>query len=227
MNYLLLYFVFPAAALDWLAVARGWKPLEYVAKPGTMLLLIAWMWQNGSFRDGLLWFGIGLFVSLIGDILLMLPNEQFLAALAAFLLAQVMYIVGLNLNTPPLTLPALLVILLVGVTAVQIYRRLSAGLRASGKTALQKPVMIYSFAISLMLISALWTLVRPDEGPGAWQAGAALSVSAGGLLFFLSETLLAWNRFITALPGGRALVHATYHLGQVGLATGALLHYLG
>ena len=221
-NLLLILGLF-LAALDWIAVYRGYKPLEYLAKPGTMLVLGFWFWQVTGFAGGMLWFALGLLFSLGGDIFLMLPKEQFLAGLVSFLLAHVAYIIGFNLTPMPLNFPSLLIAVLVALVGLTIFRRIRAGLLQSGKQKLTLPVLLYSIVISLMLISALLTLVKPDE---VWLPGPALLASLGAFLFFLSDTLLAWNKFIAPLPGGRALVHMTYHLGQYALITGVALNFL-
>lgn len=223
MNLPLLLFGLLVAALDWLALARRIKWLEYLAKPGTMLVLIGWLWLATGFQGAMLWFALGLLFSLAGDIFLMLPKEQFIAGLVAFLLAHIAYVVGFNLIPPPLNLASLMVLLVVALPAVQIFRRIRFGLQQRGREKLQLPVLVYSLVISLMLISALLTLVQPDE---LWLPGAALLAAAGALLFFLSDTLLAWNKFVAALPGGRALVHMTYHLGQYALILGVALNFL-
>lgn len=218
--FLALFF----APLDWLAVARHWKPLEFIAKPAVMLFLMAYLWQETHFHAPLGWFALALFFSLLGDIFLMLPKENFIGGLVSFLLAHLAYIVGLNQQPPPLNLPALLIVLGVGAVGVQIFRRLRDALRSGGQGHYVKPVGIYATVIAVMLISALWTLAQPV---GVWADAPSLLVSGGALLFFLSDTFLAWGRFIRPLPGGRALVHALYHLGQIGLLLGALLHYGG
>jgi hypothetical protein len=64
-------------------------------------------------------------------------------------------------------------------------------------------------------------LIRPD-----WSTGPALLSSAGALLFFASDGLLAWNKFVEKLRYGKLLVIITYHLGQVLIVLGAALHYL-
>jgi uncharacterized membrane protein YhhN len=212
-----------AAALDWLAVAKAWKRLEYLAKPAVMLLLLAWL-LTGGLPGALAWFALGAAFSLAGDVFLMLPKERFTAGLAAFLLAHLAYIVGLNQAPLPLNPAALLLIPVVALPAGQVYRRVAAGLERLGKPRLRLPVLVYTIVISLMLLSALLTLARPVEVPGAWQAGPSLLVSGGALLFYLSDALLAWNRFVGKLPSGRLGVHLTYHLGQIGLLLGAALH---
>jgi hypothetical protein len=59
-----------------------------------------------------------------------------------------------------------------------------------------------------------------------WIAGPALLVSGGAVLFFLSDTLLAWNRFVTPLPNAKLQVRVTYHSGQLLIVLGAFLHFI-
>jgi uncharacterized membrane protein YhhN len=221
MNFLFLWIALLVALLDWIAVAMNWKTLEYFAKPGVMLALLAWMWQSGAISGQATWFAAGLIFSLAGDIFLMLPAEQFIAGLVAFLLAHLAYLVGFNPTPPPLNLASLIPAVLLGLVAGQIYRGVAAGLAASNNDNLRLPVLVYSGAISLMLLSALLTLVR-DE----WNAGPALLVSAGALLFFLSDTFLAWNKFVVPLTYGKLRVIITYHLGQILIVIGAMTHFL-
>ena len=79
--------------------------------------------------------------------------------------------------------------------------------------ALTIPVAIYGLVLSVMLVSALATLFRPE-----WTPVRRGMVIAGASLFFASDTMLAWNRFAAPLPQGRLWVMITYHLGQIGLA---------
>lgn len=235
MSYLFLIIAFLIAVVDWIAVARGNKKLEYFAKPGVMVALLVWLWQFSAAHSPaapgavhLLWFAAGLVFSLAGDVFLMLPREQFIAGLVSFLLGHLAYVVGFNAvvfnaSPPPVNPASLVVALLVAVVAVQIYRRIAAGLSASGKGKLKGPVLVYTLVISLMVLSALLTLVRPDE---EWQVVPALLAAAGALLFFLSDTFLAWNKFVAPLPYGRLRVIITYHLGQILIALGAALHFL-
>jgi hypothetical protein len=39
----------------------------------------------------------------------------------------------------------------------------------------------------------------------------------GASLFYVSDALIAWNRFIGETRHGRLAIIVTYHLGQVGL----------
>jgi len=229
MSYTVLGLALALACVDWVAVGRQtvagglrrWKTVEYIAKPGVMLALVLWLVTIDGLSGRLVWFAAGLGFSLAGDVFLMLPREQFVAGLLAFLLAHLAYVIGFNAAPPPFNLASLLLAVLVATTALRLYRTIAAGLRALGQQQLRLPVLIYSLVISLMLLSALLTLVRPE-----WAALPAWLVSAGATLFFISDASLAWNRFVRPLRRARLLVMITYHLGQVLLISGAALHYL-
>ena len=220
MSLLFLITALLIAIVDWFAVIKSWRWLEYCAKPAVILALLAWVGVLGGFQGPMLWFTLGLLFSLAGDVLLMLPNEQFVAGLVSFSLGQLCYMLGFSADGLILNLPILVLALVVLFTAARIYRRISTCLPADEKSSLQIPILFYSVVISLMLLSALTTFVRPE-----WRFSAAFVASCGALLFFLSDTLLAWNRFVTPLPKGRLFTMMAYHLGQIGIAVGATLHY--
>ena len=223
MSYFFFGLALVLAVLDWIAVARGWKKLEYFAKPATMVSLLAFMVQNGGLSGGMLWFTLGLAFSLAGDVFLMLPKDRFIAGLVAFLLAHVAYIIGFRPRVPSepsVLLIALGLAVMVALVSAQIYRRIAAGLRAKGKQRLLGPVLLYTLVISVMLVCAMLTLLS-----NRWYPLHALAVSLGAALFYLSDTVLAWNRFVTPLRNGRLINMSTYHLGQLLIALGAALHY--
>jgi uncharacterized membrane protein YhhN len=204
------------ALLDWFAVATQNKRLELFAKPAVMVLLLAWLWTATGFRGPTIFFAAGLLFSLAGDVFLMLPKERFIAGLISFLIAHLFYIIGFTRSLPPASLPVFIVAALVALTAWQIFRRVRAGLAASGKEKLILPVLVYTTVISVMLFTALLTLINDN-----WGAGTALLASAGGLLFFLSDGILAWNKFVEPLKNGRLAVIVTYHVGQMLIALAA------
>ena len=221
MTFSLIGFALVVAFLDWIAVAKKWKTIEYIAKPGVMVVLLAWLASIGGFQGYFIPFTLGLMFSLAGDVFLMLPKERFVGGLVSFLLAHIAYIIGFNDSLPPINLVTLVVAILVALVAFRLYRRISQGLTSSGNDKLKIPVLVYSIVISVMLLSALLTLVKPE-----WSAISALLSAIGALLFFASDSFLAWNKFVQALPNGRLIVMVTYHLGQILIITGATLHYL-
>jgi uncharacterized membrane protein YhhN len=205
------------AGLDWLAIARRQRRLEYILKPATLALVLvaAWLLTQGPHDAWLARFFLpGLIFSLAGDILLLLPNERFfIPGLAAFLLAHVCYIVGLNSTLPPW--PALLLFIVVAIIGLALFRGIALGLRHHQQTAMLVPVALYSLILSLMLFSAWATLFRPE-----WTPLRRGMVIAGASLFFASDTMLARNLFVTlsSSPSARLRVMITYHLGQIALA---------
>ncbi len=208
------------ALIDWLAVARHRKRLEYVFKPATLVAVLigAWLltqdahdvWQARFFLPGLAF-------SLAGDVFLMLPGERFfLPGLVSFLLAHLCYIAGLNPTLPPC--PTLVLLVIVAAIGVTLYRSIAAGLRRQGQRALLVPVALYSVVLSLMLFSAWATLFRPE-----WTSLRRGLVIVGASLFFGSDAMLAWDRFVAPSSRLRLLVIVTYHLGQVALAASIAL----
>lgn len=211
------------AVLDWVAVARGLKSLEYVAKPGTMIFLLAWLLARaGLTTPALVWFELALIFSLAGDVLLMLPRESFLGGLVAFLVAHLCYIIGFNQEPLPIKLLSLPLVIVVFVAAAWLFVRVRAGLLRSGDRGLVRPVFAYTLVISVMVLSALATLTRPE-----WRIQAALLASVGAALFFASDGQLAWNRFVAPLRNAQLREHLTYHLAQFAIVLAACWHFLG
>lgn len=221
MSYLFLWIAIIIAPLDWLAVAFDWRKIEYLAKPAVILALLAWLGMNDGVSGEMIWFEIGLLFSLIGDICLLFPKKLFIVGLVSFLLTHIAYTIGLNPTLPPVNIASMILAVLVGITTAQIHNRMAAGLTKKGQENLKIPILIYAIAISLMLLSALLTLVRPS-----WEAFFAIFVSTGAMLFYISDGLIGWNRFVNPIPNGRLFTMVTYHIGQFGIIVGAALHYL-
>jgi alkenylglycerophosphocholine hydrolase len=207
------------AVLDWVATGLHWKVVRYFTKPGALLALLVWFVQAGRMEGPLLWFGIGLLFSLIGDILLMLPPNFFIGGLIAFLMAHVFYIFGFELTPLPLhwgTLLALIAVIGVGVYVLRKIRRGMCANPASERMLI--PIQVYGLIISLMLFSALLTLMRPE-----WTFQSALLVAIGAAFFYVSDSILAYSRFCNPLHGSHLIVMVTYHVGQFLIAVGAIL----
>jgi alkenylglycerophosphocholine/alkenylglycerophosphoethanolamine hydrolase len=190
------------AILDWIAVARDDRWTEYVAKPLTMVLLIAAALTldptDGTARA---WFVVALVCSLAGDVFLMLPRDRFVPGLASFLLGHLAYIVGLrHLGSSVAGLVAGVVV--VAVALPLLAPRVLAAIRRSDDPGLAVPVALYIVVISAMVVAA-----------GASGVIVALLAAAA---FYASDALIAWTRFVTDLPHGRLLVMTTYHLAQIG-----------
>ena len=200
------FLVFAVVApVDWIAVHRGERRVEYVAKPlATLALLVVAASIDGSYDGRRWWFVAALALSLAGDVFLMLPRDLFVPGLAAFLVGHLAYVVGFWVDDPPGGVALVLGVVLVGVVVVLLAGRILAGLRAAGQRDLVPPVTIYMAVIAAMAISAI------GAGPGLAIAGASL--------FLASDALLAWNKFVRPVAWAPVGIMVTYHLAQAGLA---------
>lgn len=214
-----------AALGDWYAVFRDWYRLRYLTKPLVLILLIVWFSRGGGWQGSGLYFGIALVFSLFGDIFLLkglLKSRPtfFLWGLVSFLIAQIAYVLGFNQPRPLLSLPTLAIVIAVGLVSFFNGGRLIESLKAKpGSKNRVLPVTIYMLAISLMLASALNTLLRDD-----WLPPAALLSAFGAILFYLSDSILAHAEFSQPIRTAEMLVTVTYHLAQIGLIAGFLSH---
>jgi uncharacterized membrane protein YhhN len=220
MNIIILVITIVIAVIDWIAVAKNWKRLEYFAKPGVMLALLAYLATANALQGQLVWFTLGVFFSMFGDIFLMLPKEQFIPGLISFLLAHLAYTVGFTTSLPNLDLPTIILIFILLLTAYQVFKRISEGLDSKQLTRLKIPVLAYTIIITLMVFSAITTFLRLE-----WSFLSAMSVSIGAILFFLSDTILAWNKFVQPLRFGKLITIINYHAGQILIVIGAVYHF--
>jgi len=208
------------AGLQAWAVSKNKFKLEFIAKPAVMIFLSAWLYAATGWRGAASWFGIGVLLSLVGDVFLLWLDRFFLFGLAAFLLAHIAYLVGFNSPLPPLSLWSLLLAVIVGLGAARVMRRILTGVHASGESRMAIPVAIYGVVITLMLLSALLTLSNTD-----WSALASVSVALGASLFYLSDIVLAWNKFLSPITNGRVLNIGLYHAGQFLLVAGVVMQF--
>lgn len=193
-----------AAGADWVAVHRGDKRLEYVAKPvATLALLVAAVLLDPEHDGRRTWFVAALALSLAGDVFLMLPRDLFLAGLASFLVAHLAYVAGLWTGDAPSGVALGVGVVVVAAVVVVLAARILRGLRAAGADELVPPVTAYMAVIAVMAASATGTAL-PLAIAGAW-------------LFLASDALIAWNRFVRPLAWAPVTIMVTYHLAQAGL----------
>jgi len=194
MLYLALFAV--AAVVDWIAVGRESKVVEYVAKPAALAFLALYANSLPGASQALI---AALVFSLLGDVYLMLPAELFLAGLGAFLFGHVAYVAAFDVPLLSRALWFVAVAILSSPLALRI-------LRSVDDTAMRGAVTCYMAVISLMVASAI--------------ASGSPAAIAGSLLFFVSDAMIAWNRFVQPFGWARVGIIVTYHLGQLGLVLG-------
>ena len=211
--WILIGVAMVTAVVDWVAVARDDRRLEWAAKPAVLAALTVAAAvlpaDHTDLVDRRWWFVGALACSLVGDVLLMLPRDLFVFGLSAFLAGHVLFIVGLlqppsPAGSPPFAFSTVgLAVATVVSLAVASYpaSRIFGALARDGRTELLAPVAVYLVAILTMAVLAA------NVGVPAAAAGAAC--------FVVSDTVLAVNRFVRPLPGGNVTVHVTYHLAQM------------
>lgn len=195
-----------AAVIDWWAVGTDRLGVEFLAKPAVVIALIGAALaidlgvDVSRVQQGVLIAALG--ASLVGDVVLMTPDARFEAGLGAFLVAHVLYIIAF---VPAFEVSTGLAaaVLIVG-TSFAVAPQLMAAVRRRGRF-LTGAVGLYIVVVSVMGVVAAGTGV--------------LTAAIGGALFVVSDALLGWGRFVGPAPGGRVLVHVTYHLGQAGLVS--------
>lgn len=192
-----------SAALHLIAEYRGPTPLIYIFKPLTtaLIFLIALTTPHpvSSFYQYLIC--TGLLLSLAGDIFLMLPADRFVPGLLSFLTAHVCYIAAFFSDAgESVALWRTLPLLIYGAV---VYRILAAHL---GK--LKAPVIVYMVVILTMLWFS-W-----ERWAGAGERKSATLAFVGALLFVMSDTVLALERFKAKHYMGQALILSTYYAGQ-------------
>lgn len=182
-----------------------WRAAVYVAKPLAMLLLTLLVLTTrpaSRYRD---WIAAGLLASLAGDILLMLPQGRFVPGLVAFLIAHLCYIVAFTADgaTGRATLlPALVVYAFASVVLASLWQSLGT---------MRAPVTAYVAVISTMS----WTAIT------RWRIHPSLGTAlaaAGSLCFLLSDSSLAFRKFVAPFPGATLGILGTYYLAQWGIA---------
>jgi uncharacterized membrane protein YhhN len=186
-----------------------------ILKPAATLLVIAVALlslrepsHNTTYTVGVL---VGLVFSLGGYVALMFDEHPpaFAGGLGLFLLAHVAYTVVFAVLGRLSTWDAISTPLLLAA-GVGFYVLIQANL---GK--LRLPVIAYMLVISVMVSRAVSTLASP-----VFSLGQAAMVASGAVLFYLSDVILAANRFWRPWRCDRVSL-AFYYAGQLLIALAA------
>jgi uncharacterized membrane protein YhhN len=196
-----------SAALTIVAAGRPRRTAFYVLKPLTTLLIIglaltqhAGLYLEPFYRPLV---AAGLIFSLVGDVLLMLPRDRFVAGLVAFLFAHLLYIGAFTFDGVRVTGWILVPLAAYAVVLLRI-------LLPHVAARLKAPVVVYA----VVLLGMAWTAAERGAAGmpgGAWAA-------AGALLFVASDSALAINRFARRFSGADVVVLGTYFAAQTLIA---------
>lgn len=175
--------------------------VKLIFKAIPMILIIAYAYlqpaENGKrFQHILL---AGLIFCVIGDVTL----DNFIIGLSAFLIGHLFYLSGF-FRQWQFSLWRLAAIVPIGAYAVYMGYELLDALTKSGDGGLKGPVLVYVTAISLMGWSAI-------------MSGNKWAI-AGALLFMASDSVLAWNKFISEVASSDVIIMTTYYAAQFCIA---------
>ena len=190
--------------------------LQYISKPLLMPVLAVYFLSHTVRTAQRLevWIIGALFFSWAGDVLLMFQEkipDFFLFGLAAFLVAHIFYIVFFHKVRVQEGISGKLILLLpVALYYAGLIIWLSPYL---GDMAL--PVRIYGIVISFMLMLALHMLYSRNR-----KAGSLLVT--GALLFVISDSVLAINKFYHPFGQAGLVIMLTYGLAQLLIVKGAV-----
>lgn len=181
-----------AAAAAWGSAAAGWLiALPALGLAGECLL-------RGTGR-GHVWAGGALLLSALGD--LMGGQHLFLPQILFFAMAHGAYIAAFvrSASRRPLWRLAAIPVVVVAAAAV--------GARVVGSVA--DPVERVAVTAYVVIIAAM-AAAAGVRGGRAWALGMA-----GAALFMLSDSLIAWNRFICRLPHATLWIMSSYYAAQL------------
>jgi len=178
-----------------------------VLKPLPVLLALLVAWLSGSFLPspvaegyrGLI--AAGLLVSMAGDLFLALPRDRFIPGLLSFLVAHLLYIAAFFSREGFHAAPVALIVAL-------IYGGLMLALLLPGLRGALRPAVFLYMAVILVMgwqATGLWLALRDR---------AAALAAAGAILFVISDSVLAWDRFRKPLRHGALLVMGSYYAAQ-------------
>ena len=183
------------------------KPsLDYILKPLTTVLIIVLAFtQQPEVFTTYKYLVIGaLILSLAGDVFLMLPTDKFVHGLASFLGAHILYIIAFGQGFGPYTEISYLI-----PSAVYSIVFLWILLPKTGK--MKVPVLVYALVLMVFLWQATGRFYYlADE--------SSLYIFLGAILFVVSDTILAYSRFVKNFKVSRSLIHLTYWGAQIFLA---------
>jgi len=186
---------------------QEWLWLHWLGKPLTtaMIFMVAWRGRPAQSPRYRSWILVGIACSLVGDVLLMLPGDLFVPGLLAFLCGHLCFTAAFvgdgRFGARPWWL--------LGTLA---YGAVNLGLLwDSVAVPLRVAVLVYVVVLASMggqaLARASWLAQRGDA-----QAAAARLAAYGALMFMLSDSLLAWNRFHGPIPWASLWVLSAYYL---------------
>lgn len=212
-----------ASAGELLAGILKLEILHFICKPLIMTFLGIYYWSSINGEDRSRAVLVAIFFSLAGDVLLMLQgsNEQFfIFGLAAFLVAHIFYIFAYRQHRLESHVDELQ-----GVQRIRL--AFPVILAGSGLVFvlypslgdLRIPVLLYTIVIVVMVLTALFRYGRTNS-KSYWM------VFTGAVLFMISDSTIAINKFLLPVSEAEFIVMTTYIAAQFLIVNGLIGHHL-
>lgn len=215
MPRIVLVFYLLIGLVNVVANAFSIEAVNAYTKPFLMPLLIFYIYRYAAGHitlPRLLLVGALIF-SWIGDLLLMGDGDRyFIGGLGAFLFAQISYAVILYRSVnhrPKLSIVFLIPLLIYGVVLLLFI------LPNAGEMGIA--IVVYAAAILSMVYMALLRT-------GLTSKGSYYYALAGALLFIVSDSLIAFDKFYFPIEMKGVWIMSTYITAQLLLVRGILLH---
>ena len=223
MKKIFLYLFVLASVGEILSIIANIQWLGLVCKPALMITLGLYYWSSQKERQEtvVLTVVMAILFSCMGDVFLMLQQSNpnyFMFGLGAFLVAHIFYIFSYQQHRGDETGNELqglqkirfaLPIVLAGTGLVTIlYNRLGD---------LKIPVLLYAGVLTYMVLVALFRFGRTN-------AGSFAMVFGGAILFMMSDSLIAINKFLEPLSQADFWVMITYISAQFLIVRGLIKH---
>ena len=200
VNTYFILIIFLLIVTSIFAKQFGKAKLFMIVKPLTMLFIIALplLEVREEYSTYAYLIVTGLIFSLLGDLYLLYPDKYFNNGLYSFLVAHILYAFAFNQNVNEHCF---------GVAAVVIVFVLIVSKYLAPKLgAMKYPVILYILVISAMLYSG----INYDR-----QLLSITYVSIGAILFAISDTVLAFNKFYKKFSFAEPIILSTYFVAQL------------
>jgi len=212
--WIFLFIIILATCLLGHALQNQW--INYISKPLIILSLGGYfLSQTAPAKSALKkWVLVALFFSWAGDVLLLFEGKDqlfFLLGLSAFLIAHLCYIVFFHqLRLKENVRGRIWLLVIVVVYYATLISFLSPWLGD-----MKIPVRIYGLVINFMFMLAMHMLFIKNKTAGRWMM-------TGALLFLISDSVLAVNKFCQPFAVADLTIILTYGLAQLFIAEGAI-----
>ncbi len=207
------------AIIHLFAIILAIETIVFWSKPLLMITLGLYFYSASTRSIFTRWMMLGIVFSFGGDVALLFQANApiyFILGLASFLIAHLCY--AYAMFRFPKYKEGLIAKKMWWSIPLLIYGVILVSFLWSGLGEMTVPVVIYSLVIMLMGISAVNMLGRTAQQ-------AATLIIIGALLFILSDSIIALNKFKSAqlsIPNPRLLIMLTYITGQFLIIRGAL-----